>query len=407
MTTFQQRQELASESLSRLEALLTQVDDPALRTDLEKLRQGWRLRQNRVKSELETAQLQLESALEKQESLFGLVGRFLSEFMANRGKTFGLATVAGLATFLLFSFGIRVGERFVPGKDDLRHSLPFRIARLLLFVMAGLLAVFAFLGILYAYSDWLLLGLSLIFILGLLWAARRALLPFYQQLKTVLNLGPVREGERVIFDGIPWEVKSINFYTDLVNPMLSGGHVRVALADLTNLHSRPQARKEPLFPCKAGEWVQLSDGTYGQVLSQTPELVRLRTVPGSMVSYQTASFLGLAPDNHSDTFGLRVLVGIDYRHQAVSTTEAREKLENFIRTGLEEYIGAENLKGLWVEFSGAGSSSLDYTIGVTLDGGVAARKPALTRAVQRLFVDACNHYDWVIPFTQVTVHQAA
>ena len=48
----------------------------------------------------------------------------------------------------------------------------------------------------------------------------------------------------MIFEGIPWEVRAINFYTDLVNPMLTGGTVRVAISDLTELHSRPKARKE-------------------------------------------------------------------------------------------------------------------------------------------------------------------
>lgn len=407
VTFFKRRQDLAQNSLARLDELLPQIEDELLKADLEKLQSVWNTRQGRVKSELETAQFQLEGALENQEPLSNLIGRFISDFLANRGKTLGLAVLGGIVTIFLLALAIRGVERFVPDKDDIRRSLPFRLVRLLLFLLATFLGIFAFLGILYARSDWLLLGLSLIFILGFFWAARNALLSFYEQLKTVLNLGPVREGERVIFDGIPWEVKTINFYTDLVNPLLSGGHVRVALSDLTELHSRPKARKEPLFPCEAGEWVQLSDGTYGEVLSQTPELVRLRTIPGSLVSYQTATFLGLAPDNHSGAFGLRVPIGIDYQHQEISTTEARQKLETFIKSGLEEYIGAENIKGLWVEFSGAGASSLDYTVGISLDGAVAGRKPALTRAVQRLFVDACNKYQWVIPFTQVTVHQAA
>lgn len=407
VTFFKRRQDLAQESLARLAELLPQIEEELLRSDLERLQAAWHIRQGRVNSELETAQFQLEGALEKQESLSNVIGQFLSEFLANRGKTLGLAVLGGIVTFVLLALAIRTGERLVPDKDDIRRSLPFRLVRLVLFLFAGFLGVFAFLGILYVRSDWLLLGLSLIFILGFFWAARNALLSFYEQLKTVLNLGPVREGERVIFDGIPWEVKTINFYTDLVNPLLTGGHVRVALSDLTQLHSRPKARQEPLFPCQVGEWVQLSDGTYGEVLSQTPELVRLRTIPGSIVSYQTATFLGLAPDNHSGKFGLRVPVGIDYQHQEISTTDARKKLEVFIKDGLEEYIGAEHINGLWVEFSGAGASSLDYTVGVSLDGAVAGRKPALTRAVQRLFVDACNKYQWVIPFTQVTVHQAA
>ncbi|NNM29735.1 MAG: hypothetical protein HKO57_09435 [Akkermansiaceae bacterium] len=404
---FERRREIVDESLNRLNSLLPNADGEDLRTTLQGLKEGLTARQARLKSELEAARFQLQEALDKQDPVFSMLGRVLSDFLARRGRSFGLALLAGVGTFLLFVLLVRVTERFLPDTDDFRRSLAFRVARLSFLGLAGVCAVFAFLGVLYTQSDWLLLGLSLIFILGLLWAAKQALLPFYEQLKTALNLGPVREGERVMFDGIPWEVKSINFYTDLVNPMLTGGHVRVAIADLTDLHSRPKAREEPLFPCRTGEWVKLSDGTYGEVISQTPELVRIRTVPGSIVSYQTVTFLGLAPDNHSEKFGLRVTIGVDYQHQKISTNAIREKLEAHIRAGLEEDIGKENITAFWVEFESAGASSLDYCVGASFVGEVANRRPSLIRAIQRHYVDACNENGWVIPFTQVTIHQAS
>ncbi len=41
-----------------------------------------------------------------------------------------------------------------------------------------------------------------------------------------------------------------------------------------------------------------------------------------------------------------------------------------------------------------------------LSGEVAARYNALTRLIVRACVDTCNAEGWVIPFTQITIHQA-
>jgi len=39
-------------------------------------------------------------------------------------------------------------------------------------------------------------------------------------------------------------------------------------------------------------------------------------------------------------------------------------------------------------------------------GKVAQHYNLLARAIQRIAVDACNEYGWVIPFTQLTLHTA-
>ena len=61
---------------------------------------------------------------------------------------------------------------------------------------------------------------------------------------------------------------------------------------------------------------------------------------------------------------------------------------------------------LVVEFKEAGASSLDFEILADFSGKVAQFHNVLARAIQRITVDACNKYGWVIPFTQVTLHTA-
>jgi len=54
----------------------------------------------------------------------------------------------------------------------------------------------------------------------------------------------------------------------------------------------------------------------------------------------------------------------------------------------------------------AGASSLDFEILADFSGKVAQYHNVLARAIQRIAVDACNKYGWVIPFTQLTLHTA-
>lgn len=404
---FQKRKELVTAGLEKLDTLITQTNDPSLKEDLRKLQEGWKAQHGRISSELEAAQYQVDEALAKQESLLGVLGKFLRDFFANRGKSFLMAVVAALLVYLAFFLALRFIERATPAKDALKRSFAFRVFRLSVMGFGLLAASFTMLAVLYSQSDWLLLGLATIFLVGMAWAARKGLMPFYQQLKLMLNLGSVREGERVLFNGIPWEVQKIGLYTELENPLLTGGLVRVTLADLSKLHSRPKARREPLFPCKVGEWVKLADGTYGEVISQTPEMVRLRTATGSVKSFETASFLDQTPDNHSVGFGVRVEVGVDYQHQEIATTEIPTKLQEGVQEMLNNTVEQDQVEKLWVEFQAAGSSSLDYCIYVQFSGDLAGRKFFLQRCIQRAFVESCNVNDWTIPFPQITVHEAA
>jgi hypothetical protein len=59
-----------------------------------------------------------------------------------------------------------------------------------------------------------------------------------------------------------------------------------------------------------------------------------------------------------------------------------------------------------VKFLSAAASSLDYELSADMTGESAARYRDVVRALPRIAVDACNEYGWVIPFTQITLHQA-
>jgi len=129
--------------------------------------------------------------------------------------------------------------------------------------------------VLYIAGDWVLLGLATLFLLGLAWASKHTLPQFFEQIRLLLNLGTVRDNERVVYEGLPWRVGRLNFYTRFTNPDLTGGLIRLPLRALSDLHSRPCTTDEAWFPCREGDWVKLDDDRWGKVVMQTPEMVQV------------------------------------------------------------------------------------------------------------------------------------
>ena len=188
------------------------------------------------------------------------------------------------------------------------------------------------------------------------------------------------------------------------NPELEGT-IRLPLSALAQLTSRPQV-DETWFPCQAGDYVLLPDGVYAHVLQQTVELVRLK-VRSSIVQFSTADFLQLNVRNLSrEDFGVIVIFGIDYQHQEISLSRVPERLRSGLNAAFEHAEFGNDLKNLVVDFEEAGTNSLDYLVYVTMGGRSAASYFNIKRLIQQTCVDICNQEGWVIPFAQLTIHQA-
>jgi hypothetical protein len=257
----------------------------------------------------------------------------------------------------------------------------------------------------YVVEDWVLFSLGILLLLGIGLTLRHALPRYWQQVQLFLNVGTVREGERIDFDGLPWRVRQINIFSMLENPVAELNQ-RVRIDDLVDLKSRPAKREEPWFPCKRDDWVLLSDGMRGKVTGISPELVQLVERGGAHRTYQTADFLGLSPLNLSTNFRLKETIGITYNLLQESVTSIPDILKSHIEKRAAEEGYAEQLLNLRVEFERANTSSLDIVVIADFDGVLADLYNRLRRAIQRWCVEACNEYHWEIPFTQLTLHQA-
>jgi hypothetical protein len=402
-----EREKVARAALSRTSTALAAASDESVRKELEATRKLWSSRVDEAASETETLSRQIEEREKNTPSAWEAVSGLFSDFWRSRGVNlllaFGIAIGVYLGTRRLY----RAVRNYSPIHRKRGNSLVARSADLMVAGAAVLLAVLAATLVFYLKGDWLMLAITIIFIIGLLWASKRALPPYIEQIKVILNLGSVRQGERLVHDGIPWRVDTLNMYCDFSNPDLTGGIMRLPVKDVLALHSRPSEAKEPWFPSKENDWVRLDDGCFGKVIQQTPEQVVVLRLGGSLKTYPTADFLEQCPENLSRGFRVSGTFGIGYDHRAVATDEVPRILQDAVLRHLVEELGREQVKSVKVEFKGAAASSLDYAILADFNGEAASRYAALERMIQTACIDTCNEQGWDIPFPQMVIHQAA
>lgn len=395
----------ANAARENVKSIHTKVVHPLLLAELNQFDHSLEAEATRIASELDLTRGHLQDLRERQAPLGESFRRLTQLFYRSRGRNLLLAHGALILSILLLRGLHQVIRRYSP-LHRRRRRMYVRVFDLIFGAGTVVFGVLAFISVLYAAGDWVLLTLVSLFLFGIAWASKTALPHFWQQAMLLLNLGPVREHERLVYNGVAWRVQTLGLYTVLANPALQGGRLRLPIRELANLHSRPFEEHEPWFPTRLDDWILLADGTHGKVVTQTPEVVTLVQLGGARRSYPAAEFVTLAPTVLSTGFRLRVVFGIDYQHQRISTTEIPATLKNTVRSGLSTLGFKENQSRVRAEFKAAGASSLDIEVVVDLDGALAPRYFEIGRAVQRLCVDTCNTKGWVIPFTQVTLHMA-
>lgn len=379
-----------------------------LRTHLAETRQKWTERKNQAENRIQAISYQLEQAERNKPSFLATISEGFRGFFRSRGQNFLLCFVVFFLTYFLFRFLHQRLDRLAPWRRKGKRPFYIRLIDVGLNVFSLIGAVIASLIVLYATGDWVLMGLAIIILVGVILAAKNSLPKFYDHARILLNLGEVREGERVIVNGLPWRVERLSFYSILINDHLRGGLLRLPVRALADHISRPISEEGELwFPCHEGDWVELPDEGRGRVIAQTPEYVQLVKLGGAKITIPTTDFLAKAPKNLSQNFRIKSTFGIDYKHQADCTGKIPEILWAYITKGIYTIIeDRDSLLSLRVEFASAGASSLDYEIIADFDGIHAPRYEALTRAMQRLAVECCNENGWEIPFTQITLHNA-
>ena len=244
-------------------------------------------------------------------------------------------------------------------------------------------------------------------VFGIIWGAKNTLPEFAEQIKLLLGFGPVRQGERVLINGIPYRVEMMGVYSYLKNPLLTGGTLRLPLKDLVGMRSRPYDEKEPWFPCKEGDYV-LIDGlsTWRQVKLQTPEETVFNWFEMEE-SMPTSSFMGRKIFNISATpFWAGINFSIAYKHRFEALGDLRDKLSKFVEEEIKKQPYGEHILYPWVDLAGFGDdSSLTFMVWVQAAPEAAHKYGAMSLDLTHIALNAANKYGWeIIRFKPVAVH---
>ncbi|MDH5458148.1 MAG: mechanosensitive ion channel [Nitrospinota bacterium] len=357
--------------------------------------------------ELEEAQRNLKKFQTSNKNIFSLVGESIVQFMSVRGRN--------LIVSLGFLFGVwwtfTLIYKSVESKTRLLNKVKRSSQKLIkaaYYLTALVIAFSASLFSLYIVDDWLLLSLLFLILMAIGWTSRQFIPKFLKELNLILNLGTVREGERIFYEGIPWLIKEIKFHVILHNPRLEGGIIRVPVGKLIGCSSRSFVKDEEWFPTQLNDWVLLDEDIYGKVVSQTPEQVILKN-RGSRRVYMASEFLTLKPRNLSSGYLIVLKFGLDYSTQH----KICDDIPQLFYSGLEKKFRDKMechppiIEYFKVEFDHAGPSSLDLIILASVDGGHAAEYYSLQREINKTLVAICNAEGFTIPFNQMTLTMAS
>jgi hypothetical protein len=397
------RQEAVEQALIKLEDLSLADYEDDTRQLIKKVESKWRSQKKSIEQRLVAAQAQLERLHRVDDSADSSSFPIVQKFVRGRGLTLLLAAIAAIFSWLFSRFLWWVFSTQIVTKDHRRRSLWYRLYSYSFYLVNILICIVVVLAVLYVREDGLLLALAIV-LLGFSALGIRTYIPAYvREARLLLNLGSVREGERVMYKELPWQVNSINLYTVLWNPWLDG-IVRLPLETVETLTSRP-IKDTSWFPSQKGDYVLLPDGRFGQVLSQTPEAVQLRILGGMIQWFRTPDYYAMNVINLSaGQFGVMVTFGFDYSLQAISLTEIPNTLYQSVKNALDDAGYNDFIESLLVELKSASTSSIDYLIFVSVKSEKASDYYRLERIIQQTCVAVANENDWNIPFPQMMVH---
>lgn len=400
----------ADRALSELDGLIAKAPSGkgaagSLRAALTDTRRQWQDRRDEATSRMAAAAHQMEQLNSTESGLWTSVGLEFQEFVFARGTNILLAVLA----FVIVLYGLRALYygvlRLLPVRRYAKLGFTVRVLDVAHQGISFLIATVTGLLVLYARGDWMLGGLAILGIGAVLVTAKSGFARHMEQLRLLLNLGPVREGERVVIDGVPWRVGKIHVYTQLTNSVIGGPGLRLPLDRLSGLISRPPGLDEPWFPCRKRDWILLNGTTLAQVADITPEYVEIAYSGGLRRRLLHGDFHAADVAVLSGGFARSTTFGIDYAHLEEATTVIPAKLREDVRTALLEQVPESELLDVSVEFQEAAASSLDFLVIARFTGAQAFNYLILGRLLQRAAVDSCRRHGWSIPFPHLVIQQ--
>ncbi|MFK7852523.1 MAG: hypothetical protein AB8B79_00360 [Granulosicoccus sp.] len=392
----------ANEALTNLAPELEQSTSADLDKTLQRFVKTWEGRRDDARSAIDIAQFQIAD-LQGDKSIPQTIVEALIGFVKGRGLTIVLAVLAGLAVWFGVRFMLRGYRASLLDKTTPEGRTRYRLAAYSVHALTFVLILIAIFVVFYERGDVLLLGLLILLIIGLALGVRNLLPRYVSEARLLLNIGAMREAERIVYRDLPWRVESINMYTVLKNPELHGV-LRIPLAEFHGVSSRPTG-KDSWFPTSKGDIVLVDNETLLEVIDQNPDTVELRHRGGQIISVPTSEFYKKAMTNLSrgGSFGVINKFGVGYELKEKSHDAVPKALRDRVRQALQSSDLSDFVKDVLVEFSEVSPSSLDYWIFVTMDSKAAKSYLHIQRLVQSACVEICTEEQWPIPYPHLSV----
>ena len=358
----------------------------------------WSQDLEQVKQDKLLAESQLNSLVVNNGSGWSDFWSNAKQFALGRGFTLLVAMITAVFAWLIMRSLWWLYSTKIASKQTRRRSTLYRFSAYSYYIITSTIVVLSVLFTLWVREDLLLLAIAFVALASLALGFRQYLPNYVGEARLLLNLGSVREDERVVYDGLPWQVMSLNIQSVLRNPAIDGV-IRLPLSTIATLSSRP-VKNNLWFPTKLGDYVVLPDGLFGRIKCQTPDLVEISVKGGMTVTYPTNEFFSLKVLNLTGdkTFGVSITFGLDYNLQPICLTTVPDTLRTELHRALIKAGYEKHVEGELVELASANESSLDYIVFVTMSSAVAAEYYAIERILVQTCIEVSNTNNWSIPF---------
>lgn len=396
--------ETAQEAVIAIDETLSLASSEPTKQALVELQVNWKDQVEEIQRRTEVAKVKLDNLQTSNRSFFDSFKTGILGFVTGRGLTLLLAIVAAAAVWYVVKLITKLLLKKSRGEAAKNFRTRQRLVQYAFNLLTALLMAIVVLVVLYIRGDVLLLGVAFL-ITGLTVLGLRNVIPkFISEARLLLNLGSIREDERVMYNGVPYKVTQLNMYSILKNPELTG-IVRLPLESMMAMISRP-AGKEIWFPASKGDFIMTSDGKLLEVIALTTELVQLQSLVGTKSSIPTADFYAMTFDNitRGDSFAIVSTFGIGYVHQGISNDSVPAAFQKSVAAALAQRDFSEHVVSVSVELKEAGGSSLDYWVCVVMASTAVRSYFKIDRIIQQTCVETCSKESWDIPFPQLTIH---
>ncbi|MDC7252919.1 hypothetical protein PE074_09370 [Wohlfahrtiimonas chitiniclastica] len=391
---------------------------PSAKKRVEQLSKQWGAHQQELLNQKNIIELQIKELESSDIPLEVRIKNALSSIFLGRGLILLLAVLAGATIVLIFGVGAKRlfmwfdkkrNRNWHKARSEAHKQVNTRLRFLWIIysIVVYIAAMLAFLSVIYIQGDMVLFGLAvLVIFLGII-SLRNYAPQYVSELKIFLNLGAVREGERIMYRGIPWVVTRLSFYCTCVNPLLENGRIRIALSEIAHLNSRPFNSEEDWFPTKVGDDIFLPNGKYAKVRRQTPEMVYLDSFFRETM-IPTPEFYAMKVENLINGFYVSPTFGLDYCHTDLPVSTVATAFEEKVREKLTDIGVTEYLRSISVQVKRIiYGQAIEYAIIMEFDGACGGSYFRIERLVNHACLEVCQEHGWQLPRQQIAMSEGA